>query len=84
MVFSMTNYEQFFQEQMQDAQFVTAYNEARIERLVDEMLTMLKEKIFHDESKENLLNMIDSMQQQIHGIGKKRTSTRSRKIAAVS
>ena len=80
----MTNYEQLFQEQMQNPQFVTAYNEARIERLVEEMLIVLKEKIFHDEPKENLLNMIDSMQQQIHRVGKKRTSTRSQKIVTMS
>lgn len=80
----MTNYEQFFQEQMRDIQFADAYYEARIERLINEMLTTLKEKIRHDEPKENLLTMIDSIQQQIHVIGKKMTSKTSQKIIAMS
>ena len=62
----MTNYEQLFQAQMQDPQFVNAYYEARIERIVDEMLEILKEKITQNESKENLIRAIDSFQQQIH------------------
>jgi len=62
----MTNYEQLFQAQMQDPQFVNAYYEARIERIVDEMLDILKEKITHNEPKENLIRTIDSFQQQIH------------------
>ncbi|MBW1704774.1 MAG: hypothetical protein JRJ86_06360 [Deltaproteobacteria bacterium] len=62
----MTNYEQLFQAQMQDPQFVNAYYEARIERIVDEMLEILKEKIAHNEPKENLIRAIDSFQQQIH------------------
>ena len=62
----MTNYEQLFQAQMQDPQFVKAYYEARIERIVDEMLDILKDKITHNEPKENLIRAIDSFQQQIH------------------
>ncbi|GAK51374.1 hypothetical protein U14_02617 [Candidatus Moduliflexus flocculans] len=80
----MTNYEQLFQEQMQNPEFVTAYHEARIERRVDEMLSALKEKICHDEPKENLLNMIDSIQQQIHRIRKNSNPPRrSQKVAAM-
>ena len=77
----MTNYERLFQEQMQDPKFATAYHEAQIERLLDEMLTTLKEKIFHDEPKENLLNMIDAIQQQLHTGEKYRVSKTSRKTA---
>jgi hypothetical protein len=62
----MTNYEQLFQAQMQDPQFVKAYYEARVERIVDEMLDTLKDKIVHNERKETLIRLIDSMQQQIH------------------
>ena len=62
----MTNYEKLFQAQMQDPQFVKAYYEARVERIVDEMLDTLKEKISHNESKESLIRVIDSFQQQIH------------------
>ncbi len=62
----MTNYEQLFQNQMQDPQFVKTYYEARVERLVGEMLDTLKEKIMHNESKENLIRMIESLQQEIH------------------
>ncbi len=77
----MTNYERLFQEQLQDPKFATAYREAQVERLLDEMLTTLKEKIFHDEPKENLLNMIDSIQQQLHAQEKCRASKTSRKAA---
>ena len=49
----MTNYEQLFHAQMQDPQFVKAYYEARIERLVSEMLNTLKDKIIRNEPKEN-------------------------------
>ena len=62
----MTNYEKLFQTQMQDPQFVKAYYEARIERIVDEMLDILKNKITRNEPKENLIRAIDSFQQQIH------------------
>ena len=62
----MTNYEQLFQVQMQDPQFVKAYYEARVERIVDEMLGTLKDKIVHNEPKETLIRLIDSIQQQIH------------------
>ncbi len=62
----MTNSDQLFQSQMQDPQFVKAYYGARIERLVDEMLDTLKDKIIHNEPKENLIQMIESFQQEIH------------------
>ncbi len=62
----MNNYEQFFQAQMQDPQFVKAYYEARVERIVDEILDTLKDKITNNEPKENLIRVIDSYQQQIH------------------
>ena len=62
----MSNYEKLFQAQMQDPQFVKAYYEARVERIVDEMFNILKDKIYHNESKESLIRMIDSFQQQIH------------------
>jgi uncharacterized membrane-anchored protein YjiN (DUF445 family) len=62
----MNNYEQLFQAQMRDPQFVKAYYEARVERIVDEMLDTLKDKITNNEPKENLIRVIDSYQQQIH------------------
>ena len=62
----MTNYEQFFQAQMQNPQFVKAYYEARVERIVDEMLDTLKDKIVRNEPKESLIRVIDLFQQQIH------------------
>ena len=62
----MTNYEHLFQAQMQDPQFVRAYYDARVERIVDEMLDTLKDKIAHNEPKESLIRVIDSLQQQIH------------------
>jgi hypothetical protein len=45
----MTNYEKLFQAQMQDPQFVKDYYHARVERIVDEMLESLKNKIAHNE-----------------------------------
>lgn len=80
----MTNYEQFFHQQMHDPQFAQAYYDARLEYIFDDMLTTLKEKIFHDEPKENLLNMIDSIQQQIHVSTKSASPKISRKAIAVS
>jgi uncharacterized membrane-anchored protein YjiN (DUF445 family) len=65
----MTNYEKLFQAQMQDPQFVNAYYEARVERIVDEMLDTLKDKISRNEPKENLIRVIDSFQQQLHPTG---------------
>ena len=62
----MTNYEKLFQAQMQDPQFVKAYYEARVERIVAEMLDTLKDKISNNEPKETLIRVIDSFQQQIH------------------
>jgi hypothetical protein len=61
----MTNYEKLFQEQMKDAQFAKAYHEARLERLLNEFLENLKEKISNNEPKEALLKTINSMQRQI-------------------
>ena len=62
----MTNYEKLFQVQMQDPQFVKAYYDARVERIVSEMLDTLKDKISNNEPKETLIRVIDSFQQQIH------------------
>jgi len=62
----MTNYEQLFHAQMQDPQFVKAYYEAQIERLVSEMLNTLKNKIIRNEPKENLIRVIESFQQDIY------------------
>ena len=78
----MTNYDQLFQQQMNDPQFAQAYYEARIGRLLDDMLMTLKEKIVHDEPKENVLKIIDAIQQQIH-VPRKNVSKTSRKALAV-
>ena len=51
---------------MQDPQFVNAYYEARVERIVDEMLDTLKDKIVNNEPKESLIRLIDSIRRQIH------------------
>jgi hypothetical protein len=61
----MTNYEKLFESQMQDPQFVKAYYQARVERVLDEMLESLKGRIAQNESKEDLIQAIDSLQQQI-------------------
>jgi hypothetical protein len=63
--FLMTNYEKLFQERMKDPQFAKAYNEARIERMINDFWENLKEKISNNEPKEVLLETIDSMQRQI-------------------
>jgi len=60
----MTNYEKLFQEQMQDPQFAKAYYDARLDRILKELLENLKEKISKNEPKEVLLKTIDSIQQQ--------------------
>ena len=78
----MTNYDQLFQQQMNDPQFAQAYYDARIGRLLDDMLMTLKEKIVHDEPKENVLKIIDAIQQQIH-VTRKNVSKTSRKAMAV-
>jgi hypothetical protein len=62
----MTNYEKLFQDQMQDPQFVKVYYHARVERIVDEMLENLKDKITRNEPKENLIQTINSFQQKMH------------------
>jgi hypothetical protein len=62
----MTNYEQLFYDQMQDPKFAKAYYDARLERIMSEMLDALKEKIAQNEPKDSLMKLIDSFQQQIH------------------
>jgi hypothetical protein len=61
----MTNYEKLFQSQMQDPQFAKVYREARLERILNDFLENLKEKISQNAPKEVLLNTITSMQKQI-------------------
>ena len=61
----MTNYEQLFQEQMKNPEFAKAFHEARIERHLNDMLENLREKIVKNESKEILLQTIDSLQEQL-------------------
>ena len=61
----MTNYERLFREQMQDPEFAKAYREARLERLLNEFLENLKDKISKNEPKEALLSTINSMQEQL-------------------
>ncbi len=61
----MDNYERLFREQMQDPEFAKAYREARLERLLNEFLDNLKDKISNDEPKEALLKTISSMQEQL-------------------
>jgi len=61
----MTNYEKLFQEQMKDPEFAKAYHDARVERMLNEFLENLKEKISRDESKEALLNTINSIQRRL-------------------
>jgi len=61
----MTNYENLLQEQMKDPEFAKAYREARIERMLNEFLENLKDKITKNEPKEDLLNTINSMQRQL-------------------
>jgi hypothetical protein len=61
----MTNYEKLFQEQMKDPEFAKAYYESRLERIFNDLLENLKEKINRDEPKEILLKTIDNMQHQI-------------------
>ncbi len=62
---AMTNYERLFQEQMKDPQFVKFYAEARIERILNEMLDDLKEKIANNEPRKILLETVESIQRQI-------------------
>ena len=61
----MTNYEKLFQEQMKDPEFAKAYYESRLERIFNDLLEKLKEKIASDEPKEILLKTIDNMQHQL-------------------
>ncbi|KPA15846.1 hypothetical protein MHK_003985 [Candidatus Magnetomorum sp. HK-1] len=62
----MTNYEKLFRDQMKSSEFANAYYEARIGRIVCEKLSMLKEKIYHNEPKEKLIQIIDSIHQNIY------------------
>ncbi len=61
----MTNYEQLFKKQMKAPEFSKAYNDARLERSINEMLNSLKKMIVKNEPKESLLEAIDSIQKQI-------------------
>jgi hypothetical protein len=61
----MTNYEKLFQEQIKDPEFAKAYYESRLERIFNDLLENLKEKINSDEPKEILLKTIDNMQHQM-------------------
>jgi len=62
----MTNYDQFFQEQMRNPQFEKAYYNARLERIFVELLENLKDKIIRNEPKEELIETIELMQSHIH------------------
>ncbi len=62
----MTNYEQLLKEQIKDPLVAKAYHEARVDRMVQEMLDELRGKISRNESKEVLLRTIDAIQQQFH------------------
>jgi aspartate/glutamate racemase len=61
----MTNYEKLFKEQMQDSQFAKVYYESRIDRMINDLLESLQEKISNNESKEELLKTIDDMRKQL-------------------
>ena len=47
---------------MKDPQFAKAYYDARIERMLNQLLEDLKEKISQNEPKEVILKSIDSIQ----------------------
>ena len=64
----MTNYEKLFDEQMKDPEFAKAYREARLDRMLNEFLESLKDKISKNEPKENLLNTINLMQRQLSSL----------------
>lgn len=64
----MTNYQKLFREQMKDQEFVKAYHEARWERILNEFLENLKDKISRGEPKENILSTIDSIQKQLNSL----------------
>lgn len=64
----MTNYEKLFQEQMKDPEFARSYRETRLERLLNEFLENLKVKIDRNESKQDLLDTINSMQRQLSSL----------------
>ena len=50
---------------MKDPQFAKSYAEASIERMVNEMLDDLREKIMKNEPSEVLLGIIESFRKQI-------------------
>ena len=58
-------YVKLFQQQMTDPEFAKAYYDAKLERILNEVLDDLKEKISRNEPKEVLLETIDSMQMLI-------------------
>ncbi|MCP4106637.1 MAG: hypothetical protein GY749_14055 [Desulfobacteraceae bacterium] len=60
----MTNYEKLFQDQMKDQQFAKFYAEARVDRMMNEVLDDLKKKISENEPREVLLETIESIQRQ--------------------
>ena len=62
----MTNYEIFFQEQMGNSEFAKAYYESRLNRIFDELLENLKEKIIRNEPKEELIGTVNLIQNHIH------------------
>jgi uncharacterized protein YeeX (DUF496 family) len=62
----MTNYEQLFQEQMENSHFAKAYYEVRFERKFIELLENLKDKIIRNEPKEELVGTVESIQKHIN------------------
>ncbi len=64
----MTNYEKLLQEQINNPEFAKAYREARLERILNEFLEILKEQICKNEPREVLLKTISSMQRRISSL----------------
>lgn len=62
------NYENFFQEQIKNPEFAKAYREARLERILNEVLEILKEQIYKNESKGTWLKTIDTMEKQLDSL----------------
>lgn len=61
----MTNYEQLFKKQMENPELAKAFHEARLERVMNNMLESLKEQIVQNTPKEVLLQTIDSFREQL-------------------
>ncbi|MGE0087498.1 MAG: hypothetical protein AB7S75_24075 [Desulfococcaceae bacterium] len=61
----MTNYEKLFQEHMKNPEFAKFYFEAGTERMLNELLDSLKQKISDNEPHEILLKTVESIQVQI-------------------